>query len=197
MSRAGSNPPWAQVSLNESLNLPLDGFKCRAIEFDAASTVLISRRQTGVTRRLAHMHDERIFRRARAAILADADGQVVSGIQRSSRRLLDRIRSQFLKCGRVPQQHVAVQKRNLLRRGERFFLRTRQLFAEIRNHHIPASQHAVTSLHRVHLAPTSVSDLYFRCLRRIARMFHADCRAVQTNPHRRRGVRLSVVCFQG
>ena len=166
-------------------NLALHGFKRCVVEFDAARSVLISRRAARAARSLAHVHHGRLLGCSRAAILPDADGKVHVNVGMVTARCVDRIRSQFLKCRTVPQQHIGIQQRHLGRVGQRLFLRIRQLFAKVRNHHVPASQDCVLASDRVHLAAAGVGDLNLGGPRRLTCVLHPHCRAVQSNTHGR------------
>ena len=109
---------------------------------------------------------------------------------------VNRTGPEFLERRPVVKGNVGVKQRNFLCRGQRFFLLVGKLFADVRDHDVPACQDRVLRLGRIYLAAAGIADFHFFRAGGVAEMLHANGRAVQANAHGRPGViELCVIRF--
>jgi hypothetical protein len=85
-------------------------------------------------------------------------------------RSVNRIRSHLLQSSPVVQRDVGIEQRNFLRGGQRLFLLVRKLFADVRNHHVPAGQDRILRLRSIDLAAAGIADFHFLRARDVAQV---------------------------
>ena len=103
--------------------------------------VLRRSRQARLARRLGHVHDDRLGRRLRVRVAAEAHREVEAGRGVPHPRRRHAVDLELLERRPVADEHVGVDERHLDRVAQRRHLRLGQLGADVRDHVVPAGEH--------------------------------------------------------
>jgi len=105
--------------------------------------MLVALRHPRIARCTYHSDQDRLIRRARRAVRADIGDRVQPDARMIAARTMDRRDPQRGKRPPVPQRHIRINQWHFDQVVECCLLPLRQLWTEIRDHHVPAGEHAM------------------------------------------------------
>ncbi len=169
-------------------------------QFLAARAILIAHGQSRMAGRAQHEEYSWLLRLAGKFVGTEAHGEIQRGIGEVRTGRNNLVNTELGETCPIANHYVRIDQRRFHQIGECLFLRIRQFWAEVRNHHVVAGQHTVIPFRYELLSVANVGNLHLFCGRAPVRagvLNIYDC-AVQAQAYRVfRAVQPAVIRFGG